>query len=428
MIPARAYQAIIYGRGYEDYSKWDKKKLIEQAFERNAVFYSAAMMISKTVADIPIYVETTTNGKKITTDNHPLLTLMGRNMPMDQMIQMITLYILTTGEGYLNIVKSDHDNRPLGLVILPSQDTDPIQGSYLKPIIGYIFNDNKEVRFAEDEVIYIKLPNLSEYFHGMSPGVPLAELIDLNNAAITWNKNVALGGGVPPIIATAPGITPEEANRLKDSWQSQSGSSNSHRLRIVPENLTLQRFSDKPQDAEWSEAVQQSMRMIVMGLGLSSELLNDASNKTYSNFQEARKALYMDAAIPLARMIYRAITTALQPFYKDNPKIVVDVDKIDAIQEDRAQTIDRLVKAVESGILTVNEAREEIGFTPFETQGGQLSYVDIATVTGGIMSINEARSKAGLEPIDGLDIPIGANTPVVEQTDLEQQTETENEQ
>ena len=366
MVPSRAYEAMIWGKGWEDYTRWDKKKLIEQGFERNAPFYAAAMLLSRTVASMPIYIDAKKSGRSVSTDNHPIISLMNRNMPMDQFIQMVTLWLITTGESYINIVKSDHDNRPLGLVPIPAQNIDPIQGDYLKPIVGYKYTENREIYFAEDEIIFIKLPNLREYFHGMSAGVPLGEIIDLHNAAITWNKNVALGGGVPPIIATAPGITQEESNRLKDAWQMQGGAANAHRLKIVSENLTLQRFSDKPQEAEWSEAVQQSMRMIVMALGLSSELLNDAANKTYSNFQEARKALYMEAAIPLGKMIYSAITRALQPFYSDNPVIEIDTDKIDAIQEDRALVIDRLTKAVAAGIITANEAREELGYTPIE--------------------------------------------------------------
>ena len=366
MVASRAFEAMIWGKGWEDYTRWDKKKLIEQGFERNAPFYAAAMLLSRTVASMPIYVEAKKAGRVVTSDSHPILSLMNRNMPMDQFIQMVALWLITTGESYINIVKSDHDNRPLGLVPIPAQNIDPIQGDYLKPITGYKYTENREIYFSEDEIIFVKLPNLREYFHGMSPGVPLGEIIDLHNAAITWNKNVALGGGVPPIVATAPGITQEESNRLKDAWQMQSGASNAHRLKIVSENLTLQRFSDKPQEAEWSEAVQQSMRMIVMALGLSSELLNDAANKTYSNFQEARKALYMEAAIPLGKMIYSAITRSLQPLYVDNPEIIIDTDKIDAIQEDRALAIDRLTKAVSAGIITANEAREELGYSPIE--------------------------------------------------------------
>jgi phage portal protein BeeE len=147
-----------------------------------------------------------------------------------------------------------------------------------------------------------------------------------------------------------------------------------------------------------------------MALGLSSELLNDASNKTYSNFQEARKALYSEAAIPLGKMIYSALNRALQPFYSDNPKICIDYDSIEAIQEERAAKIDRLMKAVEAGIMTVNEAREELGFANLEEKG-QLTYVDIATVNAGIISVNEARDKVGYESLPGYDKPMNPNAP-----------------
>lgn len=411
-LPSRVYQGILWGNGWQDYTRWDKRKLIEQAFERNAPFYAAAMLLSRTVASMPIYIESSTRGRTTTTTDHPILRMMERDTTREEMIQLLCLYIIATGEGYLNIVKSDYDQRPLGLVVMPSQYTDPIQGDYINPITGYVYRENRDVYFGKEEIIYIKMPNLREYFHGMSPGVPLGEIIDLHNSAITWNKNVALGGGTPPIIASMPGITQAQANMLKDQWQAQSGAANAHRLKIISENATLQRFSDKPQETEWSEAIQISMRMIVMALGLSSELLNDASNKTYSNFQEARKALYSEAAIPLGKMIYSALNRALQPFYADNPKICIDYDGIEAIQEDRSLKIDRLMKAVEAGIMTVNEAREELGFANLEEQRGQLTYVDIATVNAGIISVNEARDKVGYESLPGYDKPMNPNAPL----------------
>jgi HK97 family phage portal protein len=367
-LPSRAFEAMLWGRRWEDYSRWDKAKLIEQGFERNAVFYSAAMLLSRTVAAMPIYVETNKRNRSTTTDQHPILSMLNRSSTREELIQLLCLYIISTGEGYLNIIKSDHDKRPLGLVVLPSQHTNPIQGNYLKPITGYVYRENRDITFTEEEIIYIKTPNLREYFHGMSPGVPLGEILDLQNAAITWNKNVALAGGLPPVVAIAPGATVEEQNMLKDQWQAQSGAANSHRLKVVSENLKLERFNDKPQEAEWSQAIQLTMRMIVMAMGLSSELLNDAANKTYSNFQEARKALYQEAAIPMATLVYSALTRALQVYYEDNPKICIDYDNIEALQEDRATKIDRLTKAVQSGIMDVNEAREELGLAPKQTE------------------------------------------------------------
>jgi hypothetical protein len=40
------------------------------------------------------------------------------------------------------------------------------------------------------------------------------------------------------------------------------------------------------------------------------------------------------------------------------------VDKIESIQEDRGFAVERLTKAVLAGILTANEAREELNYAP----------------------------------------------------------------
>jgi phage portal protein BeeE len=90
--------------------------------------------------------------------------------------------------------------------------------------------------------------------------------------------------------------------------------------------------------------------------------MNDGANLTYSNYKEGRKQLYMEGGIPLAKKIYNAITRKLQPYYRDNPTIVVDTDNIEAIQEDKKFAMERLTKAVDGGILTANEARVELGY------------------------------------------------------------------
>jgi HK97 family phage portal protein len=363
-LPSRLWEAVLWGKGWTEYSRWDKRKLIEQGYERNAPFYAASNIIAQTVADIPVYVDSHKNGKIIQTSNHPILSLLERDMSRTEFIERLTLYLIVTGEAYAQIVFSERPKRPLGLITIPSQHMNPIAGDYRNPIAGFEYEDKKMIRFDTKEIIYINRPSLRDYFNGFSAGVPLSELVDLNNAAIQWNKNVALSGGIPLLVAKGPSLTKEEANRVRDAWNDQSGAANSHRLKFISENIELQKLNDKPHDAEWSKAVEQSMRMIFMAFGVSSELMNDAGNKTYSNYREARKALYMEASIPMARKIYGAITKAVQKYYDDKPVICLDVDKIESIQEDRGFAVERLTKAVLAGILTPNEAREELNYAP----------------------------------------------------------------
>lgn len=206
-FPSRVWNAILWGRGWEDYSKWDKKKHIEQAYERNPTFYAACNLIAETVADIPIYIDYK-KARNQTSYEHPLLTLLDRSgNGRKTFVERMILYLVVTGEAYAQVVYSheDADKRPIGMIVLPSQYMNPVQGDYRKPVKGYLYREMEDVYFEPDEVIAVNQINLREYFHGLSAGVPLAEMIDLNNSAITWNKNIAQAGGMPPIIAKAPG-------------------------------------------------------------------------------------------------------------------------------------------------------------------------------------------------------------------------------
>jgi HK97 family phage portal protein len=364
VLPSKLWKAMIWAGGWENYSRWPKEKLITQAYERNAPFYAACNIIAQTVADIPVYVDATKNGRIVQTSHHPILRTMELTESRTEFMERLTLYLCVTGEAYAQVSYSNFKKkRPLGLVVVPSQFMNPVMGDYIRPVKGFRYTENGQVDFALDEIIYIRKPSLSEYWHGMSAGVPTAELIDLFNAGITWNKNIALAGGVPPIIATSPSMLPEEQNEAKSKWREQRGANNAHELTIVSGDLKIDKINDNPHDAEWEKATLNSMRMILMSFGVSSELLNDAGNKTYSNYREARKALYMEASIPMARKIYGAITKHLSKYYEDSPVICLDIDKIESIQEDRGFAAERLTRMVDAGIITPNEAREELGYS-----------------------------------------------------------------
>lgn len=363
-LNTKLWRAMVWAQGWENYSRWPKEKLISQAYERNAAFYSACNIIAQTVADIPVYVDAKNNGRVVQTTEHPILKTMELTESRTEFIERLTLYLVVTGETYAQITYSKHGKkRPLGLIVIPSQNINPVMGDYIRPVSGFKFRDSNTVDFGLDEIIFIKRPSLSEYWHGMSSGIPTAELVDLYNAGVTWNKNIALAGGVPPVIAVSPSMIKEEQNEAKENWRQQRGANNAHELTIVSGNMELKPLFTAPHDAEWEKAVMMAMRMILMSFGVSSELLNDAGNKTYSNYREARKALYMEASIPMARKIYGAITKQLSKYYADSPVIKLDVDRIESIQEDRGFAAERLTRMVDAGIITPNEAREELGYS-----------------------------------------------------------------
>lgn len=358
-IPSPAWNTMIW-KNWKGYSRWEKKRIIEQGYERNAPFYAAANIIAQTVADMPIYVEYEKRGSTDNTTSHPILKTLERNNSREELIEALVLYFVVTGEAYGHIVFSEtgRKKRPLGIIPIPSQYVSAISGDQYAPISHYEVQNYSKVDIPVGEMIHILKPDLSHPFKGMSPGVPLAELIDLNNAGITWNKNVALSGGTPPIIATAPaGMDKEDAKEVQQAYSEQSGAENSHLLKILSGELDIHDLNTDPHDAEWGNAVLMSMRMILMSLGVSSSLMNDAANKTYNNVKDSRKALYLDACLPIGDRIYKKISRSLRSHYDDNPLIKIDRSSIEALQEDQKAQAERLAELKLSGIISANEAR-----------------------------------------------------------------------
>lgn len=371
-LPSRVWDAIILGRGNYTPQNWNKADIIRNVYERNPAYYAAANIIAQSIADLPLYVNVTVNGKKQRSDDHPALRLFNRGTTKQEFIERFCLYYIVTGEAYAQIVSSSHEERPIGLICMPSQFVKNIEGDYTKPIAGYEYTESKTAYFKEDEIVHAYKPSLSRYFQAMSPAVPLAESIDLNNASITWNKNNAVSGGIPPIIVTAQNATKEDGQALREMWAEQSGADNAHVLKVMSGELEFHKTNMSPHDAEWERAVLMSMRMIFMTLNVSSSMMNDAGNKTYNNVHESRKSFYTEGIIPLARRIYSAFTSKLTERYKDKPVFVIDTDSIDAVQEDRQKLAERLVKLVASGIITQNEARHELGLPRSDSESADM--------------------------------------------------------
>lgn len=368
-IGSRAFQGILWGNYSTSYTRWNKRQLVEQGYGRNPVFSAICERIAELVADLPVYVEAEArDGRATHSDRHPLLDAMDRSdQGFHSIIKRTTLYLVVTGEAYIQKLFFENDGRKslVGFVVLPADFTNPIQGNPMQPVIGYEYIQNGRVVFDKDEVIYISNPSIVDYLHGNSPGVSLGEIIDMQNAGITWNKNVAIAGGLPSLVVKAPGITPEESNQLKDDWaKTNGGASNAHKIKVAggPGEMEILNLNFRPNDAEWAKGIELATRLIAMRMGYPSELLNDPSGKTYANVHEATRTLYRDVIIPTANRVYGAINRGCSQYYKDRPKIIVDEDKVEALGEDRKMAVERLSLAVERGILTPNEAREELGY------------------------------------------------------------------
>jgi phage portal protein BeeE len=97
-------------------------------------------------------------------------------------------------------------------------------------------------------------------------------------------------------------------------------------------------------------------------MGIDPALLGDNANKTYSNFQEAVRALIQLKVLPLLNWILDEMNNWYMPRY-GTPEAVLFIDEstIKQLREDLNEKMKRLVDGVAGTIITPDEARTELG-------------------------------------------------------------------
>jgi hypothetical protein len=134
-----------------------------------------------------------------------------------------------------------------------------------------------------------------------------------------------------------------------------------------------------------------SAREIATAFGVPSELVGDASQKTYSNYREARQAFYTETILPYMDWYVDELNHWLTPAYGADLKIVYDTDSIEALQDQRQDVWQRTTQAVMTGVLTINEARELMGY-PIRPEG------DVLLVSSAFVPVTSTEGIANQKP------------------------------
>lgn len=211
---------------------------------------------------------------------------------------------------------------------------------------------------AKDDLVHSKLFNPVDDIYGMAPLQAAMLRVDAENEGITLMKRMLQRGVSPGWIEAAKDSMWEETQvaQLKERIRGSKAAGEE----LFLENATWHQMGFTPVDSGVSDQQILSKRDIASVFHVPSQLIGDASTQTYSNYQEARRALYMEAVIPLLTQFRddwnRTIGAAL------NSPLDFDKDSFDAITAARQEATDRVVKLFTSGLITQDEGRRDLEY------------------------------------------------------------------
>jgi len=391
---SRIWGAILVLTGRQPvWSKKDFANLSREGFQKCMTAYSCISLIAQTCAGIPWQLFNTprTQREKISEiKQHPLLDLMRRPNPYEgqsAFIERTISFFKLAGNTYIERV-GPNPGKPRELYALRPDRVKVLPGDKLGIVKGYQYEGGgTKEEFFDGEILHVKSFHPLDDWYGLSPIEVAGRGIDISNMALAWNYKLLQNDARPSgALVTEKGLDDEQRNRLKEDIKTEYGGfENAGRPLLLEAGMKWEQMSLNPTEMDWLNLDKVTLRKICTVFNIAPELMGDTEQKKFSNYQEARKALYMEVALPLMSFFRDEFNNWLTPLFGDNLKLDYNRDAIQALQEEAVKVFDRMSKA---HWLTVDEKRKATGYEEDPSGHGgvilvPLNFIPISEITEG---------------------------------------------
>ena len=385
--------------------------LVREAYTRNVIGYRAARLVAQTVATLPLLERRGTDDH----DEGPLLAKLDRpnlSHTRSTFLETLVLYLLYGGDSFLlgRGVYEGREPEELWPQMPPLVELVTARGYPMPTAFKVRTGGGSPERFEVDlvtgrcDILRITHPHpagdLTE--RGVPALGPAAGRVDLHNAGTAWNFSVLRRGGRPSgAFIHEEELDDEQFEHLREEVDRMvSGADQVGRPLVLDGGLKWEDLSASPHDMDWLEGQRDAARDIALSAGVPPQLVGIPDSQTYSNYREARLALYEDTVLPMAEHLLASLSQWLGPAMGLEPghRLAVDVDNVPALSVRR----ERYWEKVESStVLTINEKRAELGYDPIV--GGDELYeapnkVPLSMLEDGIGLGAAGGDAAGQEP------------------------------
>jgi HK97 family phage portal protein len=355
-----------------------------EGYMQNPVVYRCINLIATSVAGIPwkLYRKMA-DGKAVQVEEHPMLKLLYKPNPFLGQADFFTnvvSFLQMCGNTYVKAVgplgappRELYTLRPDRFII-----TDCNSACYDDFPLGYEYTCGATTEFLDPKIVWHgKLWNPLCDFYGLSPLQAAWKSIAQLNASLNWNvallQNMANPSG---ILTSETNLSDEQVFRLREQMgQRYQGATNAGRPMVLDGGLTWDQTSLTPHEMEWTAGQKVATKDICVALGVDPVLLGDADNRTYATFKDAEKSFYTATVLPnLDRLRDDFLNGWLLPKFPNTEHMFFEYDRdaIEVLGEDRTVVWDRSLRALKDGLITINEARENIGYSEIEGQADGL--------------------------------------------------------
>jgi len=338
------------------------------AFRVSDIVYSVISLIQQAATVVPWYLYERKGDEIEEVEDETLSSFLrrpGLRMNWSRYIETYLGHLLLTGNVYQRIIVPSFKTQ-ISVQFLRPDRVHPRLAPTGAIVYEYLTNGKVEI-IHEEEILHTKLFNPEEdqeHLTGLSPIASIARAVDVGSFCTEWILQLLEQGAMPPLVlSTANDLTEEQREFLRQQIKRDVlGPQNAMNPLILEAGLKPEKVGFSPRELNFDHLIKMVLRKVAAAYKVPTELLGDSENKTYSNVQEAERALYYKATLPHLTMLRDELNSWLVPKIDNKKYIDYDTSGIDALAEDMEKIWARAGDAIDRGLITRNEAREMMKF------------------------------------------------------------------
>jgi len=221
---------------------------------------------------------------------------------------------------------------------------------------------SQDIDYSPNEIIHVKENSFFSIYRGVPRLSPALRTMQLIASMRKFQDNFFKNGAVPGLVLKSPNTLSEKIKeRMIQSWQVRyKPDAGGKRPLVLDGGIEIDQISNVNfKDLDFQSAIAENEKIILKALGVPPIMLDSGNN---ANIRPNMRMYYLETILP----IVRKMNFAFERFFGFSVK--EDVTDIPALQPELRDQSQYYTSLVNGGIITVNEAREHLGFEPVEGQ------------------------------------------------------------
>lgn len=323
-------------------------------------FYSALELISNSIASLPIVIKRDNEVDK----NHSLNflfkdMLISKYMFMKMMINDVILH----GDAFAYIERAK-DGTPVNLVYCEYGSVSIMYKQRTQDLYYQISFLNKSAKIEPINVIHL-YKDSNNGVEGRSLITYANQIIKLSQATDKAASKYYSSGCALQGALTIKGARKGAKEQARQAFAETHGDKGSG-LVILDDDMTYTPISSNANESQMLEARTFNVQEIARFFNINPILLGDKSGASYASIELANIEFVTHTLMPYIVMIEEEFNRKLvKPSESGTIKIDID-EKFLMMRGDMKTTSEYLSKLVSGGIMTINEARGQLGLSPVD--------------------------------------------------------------